>query len=485
MYIPAPPERSETPAGLKNTTILLLLTIKTETIMKKSLLIAVAALFVAIGANAQVKWQRAMNVKQNRVPMAAHSQVKVADDASLMKPVKRTVAKRAQEIDGTYILDSQNWDGDFTESTTFTVESVEPGEVALWAPAGEEAEMFAYNVKLTDFTAEGGVAYGYYDAEESYIVIPAGMILGNSKTDFGASQDYGDVVFSACVTLDGAPQYVGYNMYLLLNEDGTVEIWPGDFSEEIEAGEMEEGVAITGFYNGCATDDSFMGNGAWNYGFECEVFIPNAILGTTECHIQSGDWTPWANASYPVCVEDYGTEMVVHNFFGLCPISINISGDKASVAVPVRVMERNFGTDEEPDYIQIWQWDENFENIINPGEITGNITVENGKKYIEFYDTEYKEAWTDEQGDHEAGNYIITDYTKWFMVHSTWGDNGAYWWGEARNVYLVMADETQGIAAPSVTSENQSTKLYDLQGRAVDSNYKGIVIKNGKKVVVK
>ena len=72
------------------------------------------------------------------------------------------------------------------------------------------------------------------------------------------------------------------------------------------------------------------------------------------------------------------------------------------------------------------------------------------------------------------------------MVHSTWGEQGAYWWGEARNVYVAIpTSDPSGIMAPKATETTKSTKLYDLQGRVVDGSYKGIVISNGKKVVVK
>jgi hypothetical protein len=118
--------------------------------------------------------------------------------------------------------------------------------------------------------------------------------------------------------------------------------------------------------------------------------------------------------------------------------------------------------------------------------ITGNIVEEDGVKYIEFYDTEYKEAWTDENGEHPAGDYYITDYTKWFMVHSTYGDTGAYWWGEARYLYVAIPTETSGISELKNDGRQLTTsKTYNLLGQQVTPATKGLVIKDGKKMIVK
>ena len=455
--------------------------------MKKSLLIAVAALFVAIGANAQVKWQRTMNVKQNGIPQAtkvmtpkvAKMEIMKASNTDLVRHDGLTnvnTSRRAvADIEGTYILDYGNWDGDFTTSSSFTI-TAETGTAKVIGSdeeGNETEEDFEYNIRLDDFTFAGGVAYGYYDEENATILIPVQTIVSSYST-------YGRIVFAGLVTQDGTPYNFGFDLVFEVDSEGNLINY--DFEEELAAAGWPEGCAITGFYDYLA--DYGTGMSYVELGTSLDVLVPNALMGATEVHIQSGSWGEWGRATYPICVEDYGTELLVHNFLGLCPISINVSGDKAGIATPVRAEDYNYGSDEAPDYIQIWQWDENFENIINPGEITGNITVEDGLKYIEFYDTEYKEAWTDEQGDHEAGNYIITDYTKWFMVHSTWGDTGAYWWGEARNVYLVMADDASGISNVKVTP-NTNDAIYNLAGQRVDNKYKGIVIKNGNKMIQK
>lgn len=52
------------------------------------------------------------------------------------------------------------------------------------------------------------------------------------------------------------------------------------------------------------------------------------------------------------------------------------------------------------------------------------------------------------------------------------------------NVYLTISEGTTGIS--SIEAENaNSNKMYNLAGQRVDKNYKGIVIKDGKKFIVK
>ena len=61
--------------------------------------------------------------------------------------------------------------------------------------------------------------------------------------------------------------------------------------------------------------------------------------------------------------------------------------------------------------------------------------------------------------------------------------NGGYY--DATGL-LGVVGETQGIAAPSVvTLPQQPAALFNLQGQKVSGNYRGIVVSNGRKVVVR
>lgn len=449
--------------------------------MKKSLLIAAAAFFVALGVNAQGK--SVSQAKRIATPLTAKTSIMKAPETDVIKYVAPTKAKATRravsDIAGSYILDYGNWDGDFTTSSIFTI-TEESGfaKVLDTDDDGNEIEVdFEYNIRLDNFTFEGGVAYAFYDKENATIHIPVQVIVASYGT-------YGRIIFAGLVTQNGAPYNFGFDLYFDVDDDGN--LYNYDFSDELADAGWPEGCAITGFYD--YLPDYGTGKSYIEIGTSIENFPTNATMGDNEIHLENGDWGSWKNATYDIHVEDYGSELVVHNFFGLCPISISIEGDVATIATPVRVEDYDYAKEgeEEPNYMRIWQWDAEFENILNPGAITGTLyDLEDGRKLIEFYDTEYKEAWTDEYGEHEAGNYYIRDYTKWFMVHSTYGEKGAYWWGEARYAYIVYGDAIDTGIKELNTSRQKSGKTYNVQGQQVGAGAKGLLIRDGKKFVVK
>lgn len=449
--------------------------------MKKSLLIAVAALFVAIGVNAQaLRSPQAFKAKvpeATKVVTAKTSKMGVKKETGLVAAKKITgdnavVSRRAAaDLEGTYILDYANWDGDFTTSLAFDiVASSGTTNVIDSDDDGNEIESsFDYNLILKNFTYEGASVYAFYDETDYTILIPAQVIVPSFVN--GQGKDLGRLVFSGLVTQNGAPYNFGFNVLLEVGSDGS--LYNYDFAEELAAAEWPEGCAVTGFYD--YLPDYNTGASYVEMGTTLDVFAANATQGDIEIHIVSGDWGEWERASYPVYVEDYGSELVVHNFFGLCPISIVVEGNTASIATPVRVMDSDYAEEgEDPNYIRINQWDSNFENIIEPGSIKGTISkLTDGRNVVEFYDT-------DDEG------YIIKDYTNWFMVHSTWGEQGAYWWGEARGVYVIWGEpDASGISNVNTAKSNAAGKTYNLMGQQVSASAKGLVIRDGKKFVNK
>ena len=450
--------------------------------MKKSLLIAIAALFVAVGATAQGNLlSKATKVAKPLTPKVEMKKVSATDVVKYVAPTKAKAARRAVgDIAGSYILDYGNWEGDFTTSSIFTItEESGVAKVLDTDDEGNEIEAdFEYNLRLNDFTFEGGVVYAFYDEENATIHIPAQVMVAEYGT-------YGRIIFSGLVTQNGEPYNFGFDLVLEVGSDGSLINY--DFSEELAAAGWPEGCAITGFYD--YLPDYGTGYSYVELGSTLEVFPVNAFMGDTEVHIVNGAWGNWEKAEYDVNVEDYGNELVVHNFFGLCPISISIEGDVATIATPVRVMEYDYADEgEDPNYIQIWQWDAEFENILNPGAITGTLyDLEDGRKLSEFYDTEHKEAWTDPDGtEHEEGDYYILDRTKWFMVHSTYGEQGAYWWGEARWAYIIFGEKnTTGINEVNTANKTTTAKAYNMMGQQVGANAKGLLIRDGKKFIVK
>ena len=142
--------------------------------MKKTLLIAVATVMVALGANAQVA-----RVASKTMGYAAYQNNFKLENVMVKEyqsPVsKNLTAHRAApaSIEGDYILNADNFDGSFTASTTFSV-IAQSGTITLDQYDGNPS--FDYNVVLNDFSYAGAVVYGNYNAEQGFIEIPVQTI---------------------------------------------------------------------------------------------------------------------------------------------------------------------------------------------------------------------------------------------------------------------------------------------------------------------
>ncbi len=435
----------------------------------------VAAFMVAMSADAQFKVQHSKK-------MSTPSGVKLAKAPSQMQmaPVAKKNATRraASDITGTYILNFDNFDGSFTSSSSFIIKEAS-GTIDLpAAEEGGEVEKFTYNVALENFAdLDDYTVYGFYNAKEAYIRVPA-QVVGTHAT-------YGDITFSAIVAANGEPLYYGYDMYLNVNEDGSLDIDPMDFSELIKTGDMPEGSEIAGFYN-------YLSEGAWNSGLDCEIFVPNAVMGysTTRKMLGGSSDDGWTDAMQYVYVEDYETELVVSNFLGLCPVSIALDGNgKCHIPLPTQVYDIDFSNDDfEYGYMNLVGMADGGEYL----EYDYNKTALNGfvkGDTLEFFKTVYKEAWTDERGEHEAGYYYVNDDPDYFayLAVTTALDNEqrSYSFGICCYVEILMRSKDESGIAEMKTTKNNTHKVYNLMGQQVSKNAKGLLIKDGKKMMVK
>ena len=454
--------------------------------MKKTLLTLVAAMFVALTVNAQLKHiAQPVAIKDKAaLMMSSYSSQAPQRVESGMKAVK--VAHAEDGIAGEYILDYQNLKGDFTSSSVFNIEEAE-GTIVL--DQYEGSPEFTYNVVLNDFTTTGAKVKGFYDAEQGTIEIPV-QDLGDARTVFGytGETEIGNVVFSALVCVNGTPTTYGYGMVLLVNEDGTLSIDKGDFSEEIAAGQIAEGAAITGFYNFLTVE----GLGAWNFGMEALVFIPNATLNyITTSTTFGGTGKSWAQVQKRVHVENFENELLVHGFLTVAIASI-MYDDEGNCMLPCgQEMSDHDYSDESFEYGRM----RIVGSYIDGTSIYPDFDKEsiNGfwkDNVFEFFKTEYKEAWEDERGQHEAGYYMVDDdenYVRYFTVLTALDADGqGYGMGWVANMSLELdPDDVDGIANATVATEKNNSVVYNLMGQPVSKNFKGIVIENGKKVVRK
>lgn len=116
-----------------------------------------------------------------------------------------------------------------------------------------------------------------------------------------------------------------------------------------------------------------------------------------------------------------------------------------------------------------------FREDMNSANVKMNIKREGAKVTITATSTgvsrnEYKETYVDEYGDGEQNIRVFL---------ST----------ECGHLDLLSAkiseDPASGISTIDAQNATQDAPMFDLSGRRVDASYKGIVIQNGKKMIVK
>lgn len=441
--------------------------------MKKSLLIAVAAVMVTLGANAQVA-----RVAQKTMGYAYQNDFKLENvmTKEYQAPVskKLTTRRAASTIDGDYILNADNFEADFTASTSFTVAS-QSGTITLDMYDG--APSFEYNVVLNDFSYAGAVVYGKYDAEKGIIEIPVQTIFTHDT--------YKEIVISGGYRKGTDNVGYGKEIYLIVNEDGSMDI-----DEDVEEEGDEATIGWVSFL------PNYEDGGLWNYGFDIAVMKPNATLYyTTTGKSLGGNGSSWAKVTKRVAVEDYGEELVINGFLGLAPVSVTVNAD-GTCKMP-------FGQEmDEYDY-------EEYDNSYAYGRmrlvgcvIDGNSilrdyekeflngfvsTDQTGAKSYDFYKVEYKDAWEDESGSHDAGYYYNDDdpnYCRYYCVATAAGPEGAYGMGWCCNTWLETDAPATGISNVKTTAKS-NVKTYNLMGQEVNASAKGLIIRDGKKLINK
>jgi len=433
--------------------------------MKKILLTFAAALVVAMSANAQV--ERVSKSVKGLAPEKGCQMENVAKiDGKTMKANRaKKVTRRADTtIYGEYILDAN--EGEFVANTTFSIEEG-TGTIKLDQYDGEPD--FEYNVILKGFTYDRAVAYGKYYEEDGFIQIPVQTIYTHDT--------YKEIVLSGGYpTTDGYVHY-GREIYLIDNGDGTLDI---DADDKDEEGQERE--ATTGWV-------SFLPNyeegGLWNTGFDIFAMKPNAIMS---CWVSGylrndGQTSGWQEdrLQIPVYAESWETEYVIHNFMNMASVSVTLEeGGSCFIPLPQYMDSYDYGDpygmmrlvaiqiDEEGHLIRDYNIDSYYGKIYN--------TENNLSTVMDFFEF-------DEEG------YVNQDLEQkpYLYVSSGGDDQGrAYNMGamQAIRIEIPNPEVIEGIA--TVNTSKQNTKTFNLMGQQVSrANVKGIVIRDGKKLMVK
>lgn len=440
--------------------------------MKKNLLLIAVAMFMAVGASAQ---KQDLRVCKKALPEMAKMETTSPVSASSKVLSFAKVAKRAasNSIAGEYIMSYySSYSREFQTSSTFTITN-ETGQIELFAETGETPEKFDYNVKLTGFTYEKAVSYGYYDSETGILTVPAQSIYTH--------ETYGRVVLFAVSEEEGKLK----SLY------GALEFEVGDEGLSLVT-ETEGNDEICGFYNQLVDPGEAEGE-AWNFGFDPEVFVPNAELNfTTTGKSMGGNGSSWAKVTKSAYIEDWGSSVTIHNFIGLAPVSVDVDAEGAKVAIQYGQQLDDYdysSADGEYGCMKLVGCALDGNSIMRDydAKALNGFIVKDG---YNFFKTEYKDAWTDESGAHEAGNYYVDDdpnYIRYFAVATNPdGDGAAYSMGWCCNMKVyIYSMISEGIGEIKSEANVGNRAIYNLMGQKVNSSAKGLVIRDGKKFIVK
>ncbi|MBQ9646336.1 MAG: hypothetical protein IJV24_08295 [Prevotella sp.] len=446
--------------------------------MKKFLTLSFATAMVAMTASAQLASTSYAKEFAMSEGMQLQKATTAINYAPVAKPAAAHKAPALNDMAGIYILNSDNFDATFRASNEFTL-SLENGTTKVCDEDFADTEDFTYNVVLYDFSYTGAKAYGYYYESDGMIVVPCQTIATNST--------YGRIVLTGVVTNNGTPKTYGFDIALEVKDDGSLELF--DNAEALEEAGFEKGSIISGWYS--VLPDSEDG-GAWNFGFSCEIFKPNATMNyATTARALGGTGSGWERVQKRVAIEDYESEYVVNNFLGLCPISIEIDGENCSMPFAQQVDDYNYTTyaNDGNDYgfMRIWGC------VIDGNSIGRDYDKEAlkgfvGEEGMEFYKLEWKDAWEEDGETYEAGYYYIDtdpDYVRYFCVATNAGPEGAYTLGWCCNLSIAFdSAESEGIN--EVSNTVKSSANYNLLGqRVLQSKAKGIMVRDGKKFFTK
>ncbi len=437
--------------------------------MKKSLL-AASLVMAALSASAQIpSIQRMGKVVPGKIEKNLTSQIEAKTPAVKRNKVKAN-AEAASSVAGEYVLNYNNWDGDFTECMMFTVKN-ETGTITL--DYVENKPTFDYNVVLEGFTYSDAVAYGYYNEEDGTISIPPQVICNIMQ--YGDKKiDYGPVLLTGCTGAagDGIDE-VGYEIVLEQGEGGIME-----FSSDL--------------YGWCSMLPEYeTGESAWNYGFEPRLLPVNSVMEyASSGSYFNGGQKGWVDGlTTKVNVEDYGVSVIVNNFLGLCPIEIEILEDGSCRTENCqKVIDYEL---EEPYLCYMLMAGKADGNYLVPDVdaeyIYGNLFERtDGSQFIGLFGIE-----PDDQGNMKYAD----DPFPYVRVGSYLdADNAAYTLGWLHGISIDLPtsgsgdDKTTGIvnANESRIQKVKNTKAYNLMGQEVDyRNSKGVIVLNGKKYIAK
>lgn len=216
----------------------------------------------------------------------------------------------------------------------------------------------------------------------------------------------------------------------------------------------------------------------WTSSWYPTWMIPNGV--ETGSYAGSGSWADYSN---PIFVEDLGDEVNIYNFFGMTMLNILFDEETGNLLIPMGQPVTTTSSNVDKDVYGY------FINVVG-------TRLEDRSIYRD-YDKEYTDAYfavIDEEQHAlvSAANNILTDPNNGYMSLASLPDSegaayGAGWLhainftlneGEYKNASTAI----KNVNAASAKSDN---KVFSISGQQVTKDFKGIVIRDGKKFLQK
>lgn len=387
----------------------------------KKFLLIVAAVCVASVASAQKMMQKAPDAPSTRLSTLMSTTESVGKAAVKVTLNLRKVESTEDGIFGSYVVDGLN---------TSDLHNVYPGLEIKDEANPEDAKE---NVCIYNLGGLGLNLYGTYDEAAGTITCKGGAELGTYTytSSSTGSEVSTDVAIYAWDTMESESS--SENITFTVNDDGSImmdqEVWQ-------------------------IVDDNYY----YAMGIETAMYKPNG----TESLYYSGS-AGWQQIENDIYAEDFGSTVNIYGFIENLYLQVDIVSDtEVSVSTSQNLMTTPSTADKEVygEYYHPVLETVDDEGYIHrdftatsiPGTISGNTTISLPMLGI--------------ASDPDAD----------LAAYGMWMESTEFVYGD---------DATSGIA--NVTNEDvvKTGKTYNVAGQQVDNNYRGIVIRDGKKFINK
>lgn len=407
--------------------------------MKKFLLLA-AVLVTAMAANAQ---KFTINV-ETLAPKANHVLSSNTEAFAATKAAKKNVAKYADADVVTYIETGVDYsDGEYEDEVSMLTTAIV--EIEYLNETGKYNGKTLPKVNITGFGSGYCDVYGYVDDATEQIYIP--RQLGYTK------EGYGDMYLEALyINANNQLAWDNLDVVLTKNENGNYICWEGEEAPGARVGWI---ITMTGEYEGSI----------WTYGIESDYLVPNGVE-----HGWYNFGSGYEEMAYPVYIENNGDEVFIYNFLGMAGLGMLV--EEGEVYIPTLQPVLNMPAQAGYPTAQYGEYFRTYAYVVLEG---GGLALDeeaeyqmaaftNDDKTIDMGEDGYMGIWS--KFDEEQRGYRV-------------GIFGGLSWTLNEGSFTGI----NGVAASMKATAD--SKTFNISGQQVANDFKGIVIRDGKKFIQK